>query len=147
MQPRCPGFTSTILGTGERSALSSPALGSSWKQEACREAYDLENCPIHSGKVDVLGGFFLGVLYMGFSAEASAHRKLQELPHQDGQVLSLLCCLGGVSVSLGWERALSRQELVVSFSFHLGKQQRGRQWSDWGLASLQRRVLKPQQAW
>lgn len=120
MQQRCPGFTSTILGTGERSALSSPALGSSWKQEACREAYDLENCPIHSGKVDVLGGFFLGVLYMGFSAEASAHRKRQELPHQDGQVL------------------------VVSFSFHLGKQQRGRQWSDWGLASLQRRVPEPQ---
>lgn len=64
-----------------------------------------------------------------------------------GMVLSLLCCLGGVSVSLGWERALSRQELEVSFSFHLGKQQRGRQWSDWGLASLQRRVLEPRQAW
>lgn len=97
----------------------------------------------------MLGGFFLGVLYMDFNAEASAHRKCQELPHQDWQVLSLLCCLGwsGVGVSLGWERAFSRQELVVSFSFHLGKQQRGRQWSDWGLASLQLRVLEPRQAW
>lgn len=136
-----PWITLTILGTGERSALSAPALGSSWKQEACREAYDLENCPIHSGKVGVLSEFFLGVLHMGFSAEASAHRKRQELPHQDGQVLSLLCCVG---VSLGWERALSRQQLVVSFSFQLGEQQKGRQWSDWGLASLQ---LKPRQAW
>lgn len=89
-----PWITLTILGTGERSALSAPVLRSSWKQEACIEAYDLENCPIHSEKVGVLGGFFLGVLYMGFNAEASAHRKQQELPHQDGQVLSLLCCLG-----------------------------------------------------
>lgn len=58
-----------MLGTGERGILCA------WKQEACREAYDLENCPIHSGKVDVLGGFFLGVLYMDFNAETSAHRK------------------------------------------------------------------------
>lgn len=27
------------------------------------EAFDLEDCPIHSGNVDVLGGLLLGVLY------------------------------------------------------------------------------------
>lgn len=42
-------------------------LCSSWEQEACREVYDLEDCHIHSGDVDVLGGFFPVVLYMDFS--------------------------------------------------------------------------------